>query len=112
MPTGPFGPLPQVPVEIPNHSAVTLTCFGTVMTMRIAKGSPGRTRKLGTWPSLRGAKDFPLMAGANVTLGAVAGQNPLAAAHPEGEEQPPAANPPATSAIAAPARRSGITRQV
>lgn len=26
----PCGPLPQVPVEMPNHSAVTVTCSGTV----------------------------------------------------------------------------------
>ena len=27
MPVRPFGPVPQVPVEMPNHSAVIVTCL-------------------------------------------------------------------------------------
>ena len=44
MPVGPFGPPPQVPVEMPNHSAVIVMCLGTVTATRIARCSPGRTR--------------------------------------------------------------------
>ena len=42
MPMGPFGPPPQVPVEMPNQSAVIVTCFGTVTATRITRVSPGR----------------------------------------------------------------------
>ena len=45
MPTGlPFGPLPQVPVEMPNQSAVIVTFLGTVTATRIIRCSRGRTR--------------------------------------------------------------------
>ena len=45
MPTGrPRGPLPQVPVEILSHSAVTLTCLGTVTVTRITRYLPALTR--------------------------------------------------------------------
>jgi hypothetical protein len=90
MPTGrPFGPLPHLPVEMPNHKAVIVPCCGTVTAMRITKSSLGWTRYLCTWPSLRSTAATPLMVGVNVTFGASPGHGMLA--QDGDEEHPPAA---------------------
>src|SRR5215813_7983229 len=105
MPVGPFGPSPQPSAEMPNHSAVIVTCLGTVTVTRITRCSPGRTRMRGTWPSLRGGKDTPLMVGVNTTRNGIGGQE-APGGQDRGEEQPPIAQTPIASAATSPARRT------
>src|SRR5262249_13904245 len=105
MPVGPFGPSPQLPAEMPNHSAVIVTCLGTVTVTRITRCSPGRTRYRGTWPSLRGGKDTPLMVGVNTTLGEDGGHD-APDGHRGAEEQAPTPRIPIASVATSPARRT------
>jgi hypothetical protein len=103
---GPSGLPPTVPVETPSHSADTRARPGTLTATVITTSRPARTFRRGRF--LEGDEGRPLTATVNVTLnGGAAGHN--APAGQRGEEQPPAASTPASTAATRLARMTALT---
>jgi hypothetical protein len=93
MPVGrPPGPVPQLPVEMPNHSAVTRTCLGTVTVTLITRCSPQPTSYLVKGACPGKAAESPLTDMTYVSLGGGSGAHGVAAAQAGGGEQPATAS--------------------
>ena len=107
----PFGHPPRTPVEMPNQSAVTVRCRGTVIVTLISRRAPGRTWKPGRELFPAGEAACPLTATVRVTAGMTDGHD-APGGHCRGGEQPPAAGPPTRSAAITPIRKARRTAPV